>query len=326
MMANASGTPGPVDLVGIGEVLVELSADRPGAISRGTTWQTAWAGDVVNTLFYAGRSGLRTGLLTRFGSDPFTSMITGGIASEGIDLSCSDVDPERPNGLYFIMRDQEGERSFHYRRDSSAARRMLDEPPEELDRMAEYLGRGRMILITGVTLAIIENRDRLYELLTDLRRRSGTTIAFDPNLRPALWSSPDEMRRTIHRFLPIVDIFLPSEPDIDLLRDEHRSIEEFIGLLPIQHILLKRGRRGATLFNQGVEYESEPMVQGPVIDTTGAGDGLNGRYLAGIIRGEEPSVALKRGLATAQHVIGVVGAIDPTYYSSLKPDEGDAGG
>lgn len=324
-MPNSSSVGSPLELVALGEVLVELSADRPGAISRGTSWQTSWAGDVVNTLFYASRSGLRTGLVTLFGSDPFTPMITGGIAAETIDTSCAPVDPDRPNGLYFIMRDRQGERSFHYRRDNSAARRMLDGPPEELDRIAEYLGSSRMILITGVTLAIVENRDRLYELLTDVRRRFSTTIAFDPNLRPVLWSSIREMRRSIDRFLPSVDIFLPSEPDVDLLRDGHQSIEEFIGTLPIQHTLLKRGARGATLFHQGEVYEAAPEMMGPVADTTGAGDALNGRYLAGLIRGEDPADALRQGVTTAGRVVGVVGAIDPTYSSSLQAERGDAG-
>ena len=325
-MSNAFEVGIRPELVALGEVLTELSVDRPGEVARGTSWHTSWAGDVVNTLFYAARSGLATGLVTRFGSDPFTSMITEGISSERIDLSCSSIDPDRPNGLYFIIRDDQGERSFHYRRSDSAARRMLNGDLVDLDRIAEYLRQSRMILITGITLAVVENRDRLVDLVTDLRHRFGTTVAFDPNLRPVLWSSSGEMRRSIKQFLPVVDIFLPSEPDIDLLREPDQSIEEFIGALPVQHILLKQGARGATLFLQGRTYEAASEVTASVIDTTGAGDALNGRYLAGIIRGEEPADALRHGVATAGRVIGVVGAIDPTYRSSLQPEEGDVGG
>jgi len=317
-MSNSAWVGSRLELVALGEVLVELSADRSGEISRGTTWQTSWAGDVVNTLFYAARSGLRTGLVTRFGSDPFTQMITDGIASERIDLTCSTIDPDRPNGLYFIMRDDEGERRFHYRRSNSAARSMLEGDSVEFERIADYLGDSRMILVTGVTLAIVRNRDRLFDLLSDVRRRFGTTIALDPNLRPLLWDSAGDMRRSIERLLPAVDIFLPSEPDLELLRDRHQSIEGLIDALPVQQIVLKQGARGATLFHQGTVYEAVPEVTSQAVDTTGAGDALNGRYLAGIIRGEEPSEALRQGVATAGRVVGVVGAIDPTYSSSLQ--------
>ena len=55
-----------VDLVGLGECLIEMSEAAEGL------FQLGYAGDVLNTLFYASRLGLKTGLLSAIGTDHFT--------------------------------------------------------------------------------------------------------------------------------------------------------------------------------------------------------------------------------------------------------------
>ncbi|MBC8145681.1 MAG: hypothetical protein H7X80_08845, partial [bacterium] len=86
----------PRDLVSLGECLVEMSRRPDG------TYQPSIAGDAYNTLFYASRLGLRSGLITAVGDDLFTPMIVERIVDEGIDLSHVQRLGGRRNGIYFI--------------------------------------------------------------------------------------------------------------------------------------------------------------------------------------------------------------------------------
>jgi 2-dehydro-3-deoxygluconokinase len=64
---------------------------------------------------------------------------------------------------------------------------------------------------TGITLAILPPADRT-RLLTALRRfrSGGGIVVFDPNLRPKLWASADEMIQTVMQAAAVSDIALPS--------------------------------------------------------------------------------------------------------------------
>lgn len=303
------------DLVAIGEVLVEFSPAEM-LSSDGPHWRASPAGDVLNTLVHAGRSGLSTRLLTRFGTDPFTGMILERISSAGVDLSAVQHDRERPNGLYFITLDDRGERSFHYRRGEAAARRLLCCGDAEFDALRARLLSSRILYLTGITLAVLEERQRLIELLREIDRRGAPIIAFDPNIRPVLWRSLDEMRETVEEILPLVDIFLPSIDDLRLLRvlddrDDEDEIAPLISSLPPDHTLLKRGSRGATLYLGDEVRHVEVDRSAPVVDTTGAGDAMNAGYLAGLVCGRSSEEALALGLARAAEVVGHPGAINP---------------
>src|SRR3954467_13512014 len=97
-----------LDLISLGECLVEFTRRADGAFGAG------YAGDAFNALFYAGRLGLRTGVISALGDDLFPPMIAGGIDGEGIDTSCLLRVDGRRNGIYFIELDAAGEYTFHF--------------------------------------------------------------------------------------------------------------------------------------------------------------------------------------------------------------------
>ena len=299
-----------IHTIAIGEVLVEFSRDRSEA------WSTTPSGDILNTLFYLGRNNCATALLTRFGLDPFRSEITRMLDREKIDISLCRDDPSRPNGLYFIATDIDGESSFHYRRSDSAARSLLD--GDDLDPLVTAIAEARFLLVSGITLAILHNRAGLLELMRRVSTETDVTILFDPNVRPALWESTNEARRSIETILPTVDIFLPSAADLATLWGESHNREEIFRGLDLDHVVVKCGAEPTELWTDGVRTLHPVTPAHNVRDTTGAGDAFNAGYIAAIGRGVAPTEAVRAGGALAARVVRVRGAIDETYRAEER--------
>lgn len=193
-------------VVAIGEAMVELAPVGDGLFRRG------FAGDTFNTIWHmalmlAGRASC--GYVTRLGADAISDAFAAEMAADGLDLAGVSRDPERTMGLYLIELDG-AERSFHYWRDRSAARRLAD----DADTLAAAVEGASLIHLSGITLAILppEGRETLFEAPATARS-SGATIAFDPNLRPRLWASPEATRAAFARMQALTDIALPSFDD-----------------------------------------------------------------------------------------------------------------
>ncbi|MBW8285647.1 MAG: sugar kinase, partial [Rhizobium sp.] len=106
----------------IGEAMVELSQ------AEGGLWRMGFAGDTLNTAWYA-RACLsadwEVAYFTRLGHDPFSERMQEFLQDSAISTRFIERDPERTVGLYAIEL-HDGERSFSYWRGQSAARRLAD--------------------------------------------------------------------------------------------------------------------------------------------------------------------------------------------------------
>ena len=109
---------------------------------------------------------------------------------------------------------RDGERSFSYWRNASAARQLMREP----DLLAAKLAAAQFIYLSGITLAILSPADRqlLLKMVAQVRG-ADRTVFFDSNIRENLWPDAAEMRSAITAAGAVADIVLPS------LDDEKRS-------------------------------------------------------------------------------------------------------
>jgi 2-dehydro-3-deoxygluconokinase len=295
----------PRDLVSLGECLVEMTRRPDGA------FQPSISGDAFNTIFYAARVGMRTGLITAVGDDLFTPMIVERISDEAIDMAHVQRLPGRRNGIYFIEHDDWGERHFHYWRDNSAATETLQHA--DVDRLATYVSGAHFLLISGITLAVMKEPERLRELLESVHGR--TTIVLDANYRPRLWRSVREYQFRIETTLPFVDVFLPSRQDIESAwrGKEPRETLAMASDAGVTTTIMKDGASGCAVYVDG-ELHALPPVDGfHVVDTTGAGDAFNAGVLGGLLRGTSLEEACDLGQRIAARALMVPGAIDPAF-------------
>jgi len=290
----------------IGEAMVELRPQGPDTFSRSV------AGDVYNAAVYMRRclgETAQVSFLTVVGEDPLSAELMAAFDGERIDTGLVFVEAARLPGLYMIELDGRGERTFLYWRGESAARCWVT----ALDRAggAEVLAGADLVMFSGISLAILtpEDRHRALSLLAALKGRVGA-IAFDPNVRPALWAGPAEARQSVEAAMSLADIVLASQDDGAWIwgqTDPGLQIERILKFGPGE-VVVTLGEGGMQMFAEG-KARTAPSPGAAVIDTSGAGDSFNGAYLAARLTGVSPFAAAQAGQALAAKVVTRPGAL-----------------
>lgn len=291
-------------VVSLGECMVELAPEADGRLVMG------FAGDTFNTAWYLRRSLPATWTVdyaTALGDDAVSDRMADFFTAEGIGTTHIRRIPGTSVGLYLISLTN-GERSFSYWRSASAARR-LAEDPAALD---QALSGANLAYISGITLAILPP-DHRQTLLTALARAKakGTTLAFDPNMRPRLWPDLDTMRTTILHAAGGMDIVLPSHDEEALHcgdADPAATARRYANA-GAAHVVVKNGAGEMLVWDGTTETRFQPPKAPEVIDSTAAGDSFNAGFLAARLTGESLQTALSQGAALARRVIGARGAL-----------------
>lgn len=289
----------------IGEAMVELSQ----APQQGL-WRLGIAGDTLNTAWYLRRllpADWQVGYMTRVGTGEFSQKALDFMAAEGLGTRHIAREADREIGLYAINL-KDGERSFSYWRETSAARRLADDPAP----LAEALDGCTLAYLSGITLAILppDGRARLLAALATARA-AGTTVVFDTNLRPRLWSDTDAMCREVTAAAAGADLVLPSFDD-ERTHFADASPEETAARYlrgGAAQVVVKNGG-GAIHFagRDGTGCVDDLPPETPV-DTTAAGDSFNAGYLAARLQGAGCETAIRAGHDLSRRVIRHPGAL-----------------
>lgn len=298
----------------IGEAMVEMAPVGGGLYRRG------FAGDTFNTAWHMAQwlgHRAEVGMITRVGTDPLSDTFIEEMTQDGLTVTGVSRDPDRRMGLYMIEL-QEAERSFHYWRDTSAARHLADDPVG-LARALDGVG---LVHLSGITLAILSDaaRETLFAALTPFRAEGGI-VSFDPNIRPRLWSSTQELKQTVTRMLGLCDVALPSLDD-ETAHFGDRTAQDTIcrmADLGVAEIAVKDGPGPVTLWAAGqrVELPTPPVTH--LQDTTGAGDAFNAGYLAARLMGRDHLESATAGQMLAAVVLQHFGACAPKAAISQLP-------
>jgi 2-dehydro-3-deoxygluconokinase len=291
----------------VGECMLELTHTDE------RTLRLDFAGDTYNTAVYlkrvAGEFGVETevGYVTGLGIDAYSAAMRAAWREHAI-VDRSITIPDRVPGLYAIRTAPDGERSFSYWRDGSAAAAVFGDT-----RFCAAL-TGDLVHLSGITLQLMSARARatLVARLRELRAQ-GTTVSFDTNYRPAGWASPAEAKDAFAAVCREADIVLTGREDADLLYGESATDAAVRRLadLGVGEVVLRAGADGAYLSVDGVlqAYRAEYVAR--VVDTTAAGDAFAGAYLAARLQGRSPGWSATIANAVASGVIQHPGAIVP---------------
>ena len=291
------------NVVAIGEAMLELAPVGDGLYRLG------YAGDTFNTAWHMAQLLIGTakvGFVTQIGRDKLSETFAAEMAADGLDVSGVNRSTDRSMGLYLIELDG-FERSFHYWRQCSAARRLADDAA----LLAHSVQGVGLIHLSGITLAILpeKSRSNLFDVLAKARR-SGAIISFDPNIRPRLWSSLEEIQDTVSKMLSITDIALPSFDD-EAQHWKDASPEDTVSRFVsngVQEVVVKNGGGNVRIHADGLDNEYETPRVEQIRDTTGAGDAFNAGYLSARLMGCSPKQALRAGHRLSSEVIGQFGA------------------
>ena len=293
----------------IGECMIELRQSGPAEMAFG------FGGDTLNMAVYLARLGgprLSVHYVTALGDDAFSASMLQSWEAEGIRTDCVLRLPDRLPGLYVIHTDEQGERSFSYWRSAAAARDMLRAAGSE--RIAGALPGFDVVFLSGISLSILDcgQRQRLLELLGDVRRRGGRVV-FDSNYRKRGWTDASEAARLFEQVVRLCDIVLPSLDDEQALfaDADAQACARRIRQLGPSEVVVKMGKEGSLISAGEIVTDVAAEEIPKVVDTTAAGDSFNAGYLAGRLLGRDPVAAAKLGARLAAIVVQHPGAIVP---------------
>lgn len=305
----------------IGECMVEFGTSPDSNIRQ------SYGGDSLNTAVYLSilnqDKSADVSYVTSMGNDDLSRDIVANWQQQGINTSNVLIDTKRTVGAYLIRLDANGERSFVYWRDSSAAKHMVSHP--EFERIQSTLESMDIIYVSGISLAILSKED-CESLINRLERLStlGVTIVFDSNHRPRLWehNGGQHYAQHIHKkILSFCELALLTDDDEMTLWGDSNYLDTLARLEKsgVNKVVIKRGKDGCVYKNfidkEIIHVGIKEDIQ--VIDTTSAGDSFNAGFLHGYIRGYKPEECSEIGNSLAGVVIQHRGAlVDKSFLES----------
>jgi 2-dehydro-3-deoxygluconokinase len=257
------------------------------------------------------------------GIDPLSQQLKQAWETMGLNLSAIQLIEGKLPGMYLIETDDQGERSFHFWRESSAARAYFQAIEETaLEKAANNYD---CIYFSGISLAILDavSRKRLFSMLSRART-AGCRVVFDNNFRPKLWPNLQEAQQVYLEAFAVCHTAM-------ITLDDHQAVFGQASLedalthaqsLNMAEVVIKRGADSTLVRDDpGAPWQSiatEKVAR--VVDTTAAGDSFAAGYLSRRLLGVSASLAAEFGNKVAARVIQHRGALIPTdAFKDLIP-------
>lgn len=132
--------------------------------------------------------------------------------------------------------------------------------------------------------------------IIDIAKSVGATLSLDCS-----WDDNLDAK-AITRLLPEIDVFLPNEAEVRLLRD--LGVPEPFSKLTV----IKQGQNGASAVIKGTETHA-PAISAQVVDTTGAGDAFNAAFLSAWLGDQSIKQCLEFGNVKGAETVGNGGGL-----------------
>lgn len=298
----------------VGEALVDV-VTRPGQDP-----EVFPGGSPANVALGLARLGRPVDLLTRIGQDTDGALVRDHLEASGVRLvPGSQVPGATSRATAHIAAD--GSASYDF--DLTIA--YPDLAPDPATAVI-HLGSIGAVLEPGATT--------LRSLLA--QNAGAAVITYDPNLRPSIMGSPEDVRRQVLDLVALSDVVKVSDEDAAWLlpgRDPVQAARDWAGAGPAL-VVLTQGGEGATAITSSGAEVSIPALPVQVADTVGAGDSfmsglIDGLWSAGLLQSRAIADLSTASLLTllnhcariAAITVSRPGANPPTRLELLTPSE-----
>ena len=260
----------------LGRVGVDLYPQQIETPLRSVRTFTRFVGGFAGNLSTGlARLGVTTAIVSRVGDDGHGEFVRDWLAAEGVDVRFLATDPYWLTPPTFCeVWPPDNFPILFYRRPTAPDWQLA---PDDFDRKA--IAGAALLYATGTGLAQSPSRETTLEAL---RLHRGTTI-FDLDWRPTLWDDPAEYPPLAAEAASASDIVIGNEEEVAAA-----------GLRDVPRLVLKRGERGATVYEEG-EATDVPGYPVEVVNGLGAGDAFAAAVGHGLLRGLSLVEAARRG-------------------------------
>jgi len=216
--------------------------------------------------------GARVAFSTKVGMDDFGRIALERLQKSGVDISRATKSKSTATGVTILL--PHGDRRHILTYPGTIGELTVADLDFDFLTQARHFHLSSLYLQRGLHAG-------LPDLLCRLKK-AGLTISLDTNDDPEnLWESP------LAEVLPYVDVFLPNEDEICRMTNQSSlddAIESLAAKVPT--IVVKRGRRGARVWERGRSVDVDPVTVTPV-DTIGAGDSFDAGFLFAYLRSKD---------------------------------------
>lgn len=301
-------SPRFLDVITVGEAMALFIAAQTGPLAGVQQFNRVPAGAELNVAVGLSRLGFKVGYISRLGRDSFGEHLLSFMDEQGIDRHCVQIDNTSPTGfmLKSLQTDGSDPKTEYFRRGSAASRLSV------ADNDPSYCRASRHLHLTGICPALSTSlRDLVSEMATQARA-DGRRVSFDPNLRPALWSSQKDMVDTLNQLAAQADLVLPGLSEGYLLTGyrEPCDIARFYLDRGATQVVVKLGEAGAYFASADGEGVVPGCKVAKVVDTVGAGDGFAVGVISALLDGLSLQEAAARGNTIGARVVQFPGDSD----------------
>ncbi|KAA8826043.1 sugar kinase [Bifidobacterium myosotis] len=299
------------EVMTIGEPMVNLIADSSETFMEARTLPREMAGAEFNVAIGVRRQGHTISYVTTLGNDWQGDLIVDYMDNIGIDTANIRRVDGAATGYQLKVRSSDGEPKVIYFRAGSAASQTTPDIAEGID----FEGL-KILHVTGIFSALTDSTYDTVMSLVDAAKAHGVTVTFDPNPRPTLWESREQMIEATNRIAAKCDVFMPglSEGQLFSGLSDPRAIADHYLDMGVKKVVIKLGAEGSALFERdadGRRLETVvPSFEVDVVDTVGAGDGFASGVITALLEGLDDERLLERANA--------VGAIQVTSVSDSE--------
>lgn len=296
-----------LDIIAIGESLVELSSDE--SLSLAESLNKYYGGDTLAAAVAARRLGSKVGYITRVGCDHFKEFLLDSWQAEGLDISQVRLTGDF-NGIYLLARPKDGAKEFSYYRKKTAASKLSIEDISE-----KYIESTEILYASGITQSLSLSAKEAVKKAYTIAKDKGVTTAYDPNYSPLI-TTVEDAKECFDEVISDIDIlFLNYKNDVLQLLDM-TSIEKVIKHfwdLGVSTVVIKSAegpeQAGGYYTGYGGDIVFCKFFAEDTVDTTCAGDAFNGGFLHAIASGLSPFEAAKLASVVSGLQAQEIGAI-----------------
>jgi fructokinase len=305
----------------IGESLIDfISTEKSVTLSEAGGFLKLAGGAPANVAVGLAKLGTRSAFVGKVGADPFGKFLRSELHRYGVDTTGMSFDNEHKTRLAFVSLTKSGDRDFEFWERKPADEQLL---PGDVD--IDRVAKSKIVAVSSFLLMHEPARTSIVRIMKRLRRE-GTMIAFDPNLRLALWKSPDEARKNIVKAIHLSNVLRMNDEEATFLsgiEDIEAATAAFISMGPAL-VVVTRGEKGC--YFRTAQHSG--FVEGFRVknaDTTGCGDGFYAALLHGLVRSGKGIAELTLSdLVWNCRIANAVGALTAAKYGAIPALPGAA--
>ncbi|KAI3764490.1 hypothetical protein L2E82_14499 [Cichorium intybus] len=302
-------------VVCFGELLIDFVPTVSGvSLAEAPGFKKAPGGAPANVAVCISRLGGFAGFLGKVGDDEFGRMLANILKENNVNNSGMRFDKQARTALAFVTLRADGEREFMFFRNPSADMLLTE---AELD--TDLIKKSTIFHYGSISL-IEEPCKSAHIAAMKIAKKAGCILSYDPNLRLALWPSPEAARKGIMSIWEEADLIKISEDEIVFLTGGDDPYDDNVVLTKLFHqnlklLIVTEGPNGCRYYTKDF-HGKVGGVKVKCVDTTGAGDA----FVGGLLYNLASNIQLfkdEKKLRDALEFANVCGAITVTERGAI---------